>query len=409
MKFAHISDIHLGSYRSDENLSKLEEKAFKQIMDKCLENGVDFVIISGDLFHNANPDLSTVITCTKKMKELYDKGIRFYMIYGSHDYTPGIISIVDVFDSIGLVTNVFRHKTIGGKLILEFIKDDKTGIKMVGIPAMKKGLENQYYKILDKESLENEDGLKIFVYHSSIKEYIKKSDGEESISINDLPKRFGYYAGGHYHNALHLKLSEYGWIVFAGMPFSARARDISKNIERGFYIVEFNETFGDPKFIPIHVCDHVAYECDVLDKNSIDKLNAIDFHNKIVDVNIKGDEDSPAKESLITRIKNVVRNIGGALHVRVRGSDSVDIYDDDINIDGNDDKDRIEKDILKEKISFIDDIIKTDNLRGEYGIQQAIKLLNIIGEDKDPDEPAIQYKNRKIKEGEISLGISEMI
>src|SRR3990167_2033067 len=339
MKFAHISDIHLGSYRSDENLSRLEEKAFNLIMDKCVENNVNFVIISGDLFHNANPDLSTVITCTKKMKELYDKGIRFYMIYGSHDYTPGIISIVDVFDSMGLVTNVFRHKIIGGKLILEFVTDDKTGIKMVGIPAMKKGLENQYYKILDKESLENGDGLKIFVYHSSIKEYIKKSEGEESISINDLPKRFGYYAGGHYHNALHLKLSEYGWIVYAGMPFSARARDISKNIERGFYVVEFNGTFNDPKFVPIHVCDHAIYECDILDENSIDKLNAIDFHNKIVDVNIKG--DSPRKESLMTRIKNIVRNIGGALHVRVRESDSMgyDNIEIDGGIDGSDDKD----------------------------------------------------------------------
>lgn len=408
MKFAHVSDMHLGSYRSDENLSRLEEKAFNLIMDKCLENNVDFVIISGDLFHNANPDLSIVITCTKKMKELYDKGIRFYMIYGSHDYTPGVISMVDVFDSMGLVTNVFRHKIIGGKLILEFVTDKKTGIKMVGIPAMKKGLENQYYKILDKESLEKDDGgQKIFIYHSSIKEYVKKSEGEESISINDLPKRFDYYAGGHYHNALHLKLSDYGWIVYAGIPFSARAKDINKNIERGFYIVEFNGTFNDPKFIPIHVCDHVTYECDILNENSIDTLNAIDFRNKIVDVNVKG--DSPRKESLMARIKNIVRNIGGALHVRVRESDSKHMYDNNINIDESDDRDKIEKDVLTEKINSMHDIIKNDNLKNDYGVQQAIRLLNIIGEDKDPDEPATQYKNRKIKEGDISLGISEII
>lgn len=46
MIFAH-TDIHIGSYENNPKLSKLEEDAFYSMMDHCVENNVDFIVIAG--------------------------------------------------------------------------------------------------------------------------------------------------------------------------------------------------------------------------------------------------------------------------------------------------------------------------------------------------------------------------
>jgi len=58
-KFAHIADCHLGANR-EPVLQKLELAAFKNTFDKCVEKKVDFIIISGDLFHVNIPDMGVV-------------------------------------------------------------------------------------------------------------------------------------------------------------------------------------------------------------------------------------------------------------------------------------------------------------------------------------------------------------
>ena len=55
-RFAHISDIHLGAFR-DSVIRELERQALAETVKKCIELKVDFVLISGDLFHVSIPDI----------------------------------------------------------------------------------------------------------------------------------------------------------------------------------------------------------------------------------------------------------------------------------------------------------------------------------------------------------------
>jgi DNA repair exonuclease SbcCD nuclease subunit len=50
MKFAHISDTHLGQYRSKIDRENDTYDAFSQAIAKSIEAKVDFVILSGDIF-----------------------------------------------------------------------------------------------------------------------------------------------------------------------------------------------------------------------------------------------------------------------------------------------------------------------------------------------------------------------
>ncbi len=57
MKFAHLADCHLGSWKREE-LRKLNLESFRKAIDICIERKVDFVLIAGDLFDTAYPRLS---------------------------------------------------------------------------------------------------------------------------------------------------------------------------------------------------------------------------------------------------------------------------------------------------------------------------------------------------------------
>ena len=100
IKFAHVSDCHLGGWRK-ESLTKLGCQAFTQMIDKIIEEKVDFVIISGDLYDVSNPRVEIVDHATKELKRLYDEGIPVYGIMGSHDFSPSQKSMLRPMISAG--------------------------------------------------------------------------------------------------------------------------------------------------------------------------------------------------------------------------------------------------------------------------------------------------------------------
>ena len=54
MKFSHISDTHLGQYRSIKEREEDSYNAFRQTIEKSIEEKVDFVIFSGDKIGRAH-------------------------------------------------------------------------------------------------------------------------------------------------------------------------------------------------------------------------------------------------------------------------------------------------------------------------------------------------------------------
>src|ERR1035437_9259690 len=94
-RFAHMSDIHLGAHR-EPALRDIERRCFAEAMDMCIKEDVDFLLISGDLFHVGIPDLGVVNDAVRKMRELREARIPIYAIYGSHDYTPTGTSVIDI-------------------------------------------------------------------------------------------------------------------------------------------------------------------------------------------------------------------------------------------------------------------------------------------------------------------------
>jgi len=265
-RFAHISDCHIGAWR-DPRLRGINDSAFGKAIDLCIEKEVDFVIISGDIFDVGIPEMSSVRSAVRKLRELDENDISTYVVYGSHDYSPTTVSVVDVLTSAGLFVNVGEFSLGGEKtetgaakarsenqapsLVLRSIVDEKTGVRIGGLPARKGGLETGFYKNLAPDTDTLEGQYSIFVFHASINELQSLNIPiEQSLSISELPRGFSYYAGGHLHKRSVGKIEDSASpVVYPGPLFGTSYADLeltAKGEKRGFAIVDFegSETTG---------------------------------------------------------------------------------------------------------------------------------------------------------------------
>jgi len=85
-KILHLSDTHLGNrqYGSDTRRDDFT-RAFDAAIDRALDENVDAVIHTGDLFHRRTPSLPIVTDYIEILRKLADEDIPFYGIVGNHD------------------------------------------------------------------------------------------------------------------------------------------------------------------------------------------------------------------------------------------------------------------------------------------------------------------------------------
>ncbi|MCK5474440.1 MAG: DNA repair exonuclease [Candidatus Aenigmarchaeota archaeon] len=240
-RFAHIADVHLDCFREPE-LKNLSTTAFIQAIDACIEKKVDFVLIAGDLFNTSMPDVSILQESVKQLKRLKNANIPVYLIAGSHDMSNSSKTFLDVLEEADLFVNVAKGESIGDKLQLKFTVDPKTGAKITGLLGKKGGLDIEYYRALDRESLEAETGYKIFMFHSGLEEY--KPEFLKHVSflpISLLPKNMNYYAGGHIHTVFVRDEPSFGKIVFPGPTYPCNFKELEDLGQGSFFIVAVDD------------------------------------------------------------------------------------------------------------------------------------------------------------------------
>ncbi|MCF7901638.1 exonuclease SbcCD subunit D, partial [Candidatus Woesearchaeota archaeon] len=311
MKFSHIADVHIGSWR-DPKMKVLGEEAFIKSIDLSIQEKVDFVLIAGDLFNTAIPGIDQIKTVIKKIKQLKNNNIPVYYIAGSHDYSPSGKTMLDIIEEAGLGINVTKGKIDeDGKLQLQFTTDKKTGAKITGLIGRRGMLEKQYYEQLDTKSLEQEEGFKIFMFHTSIDELKPEELKEmESNPITFLPKNFDYYAGGHVHivtepgektvdglqNAEYEKFSQlakqgYKYVIYPGPTFPANFGELEKLGTGGFYIYNEGKLERKPLKIKETINKKITFKektPDEAEEIIKEELKQINPENKIILLRIEG-------------------------------------------------------------------------------------------------------------------------
>lgn len=85
-RLLHVSDTHLGNRQYGSDIRRDDfTHAFEKAIDRALEEEVDAVIHTGDLFHRRTPSLPIVTDCIEILRKLANEDIPFYGIVGNHD------------------------------------------------------------------------------------------------------------------------------------------------------------------------------------------------------------------------------------------------------------------------------------------------------------------------------------
>ncbi|PIZ51914.1 hypothetical protein COY27_01965 [Candidatus Woesearchaeota archaeon CG_4_10_14_0_2_um_filter_33_13] len=304
MRYAHLADLHLGSWR-DLKMRDLSTKAFIKAIDDCILNHVDFVLFSGDLFNTSLPSLDTLKIVTKKLKELNNHNIPLYAIAGSHDFSPSGKTMLDVLENAGLLKNVCKgYVNQDDKMLhLNFTTDQKTGAKITGMLGKKGLLDKVYYQNLFLDNLEQEPGYKIFLFHTTLSELKPKHlEMMESQPLSFLPKGFNYYAGGHVHHPTKLEQEDYGTLTYPGALFPNNFAEMEKYGDGGYYLIEDNQTdlpnnqtidwikLNTTNLISFSLnCNHKSPE--VISFEIANHFNNLDLTDKIITIRLYGKID----------------------------------------------------------------------------------------------------------------------
>ncbi|PIN78812.1 hypothetical protein COV14_02090 [Candidatus Woesearchaeota archaeon CG10_big_fil_rev_8_21_14_0_10_33_12] len=395
MKFAHMADCHIGSWR-DPKLRDASTKAFLKAVNICIEKQVDFVLIAGDLFNTALPSIDALKVVVTKLKELKDSNIPSYVIPGSHDFSPSGKTIVDVLENAGLLINVMKGKIIDEKLNLEFTIDKKTGAKITGIYGRKGMLDKRQYGSLVRRGLEEEQGFKIFMFHTALTEFKPEElNLMESQALSLLPKNFDYYAGGHVHHVFSKKEPGYGLIAYPGPLFPNSFSELEKLENGGFYIVEKTNKL-ELKYEPIVIYNVFSLNIDCNNKSPEqiraeleDKIKGKEFINTIVTIKLFGCLDSGKPSDI--NIKEIFSKLyDNGVYFVMKNTAKLTAKELDkvkANISSVED---VEDSLIKESIGQI----KIDNIGIEKEEKLTKQLMAILSKEKEEGERVADFEKR---------------
>jgi len=413
-KFAHMSDIHIGAFRQPE-LKELVLDAFEAAVDRCMSEKISFVVLAGDIFDSNIPDLSSVRRAAAKMKEAVDSGIRFYAIYGSHDFSPNYSSIVDVLNGAGLFTKAEEMSSADGRVLLSFLRDP-SGPKICGISGRKLSIDRDEYAVLDKERLEHEPGFKIFVFHGAIEELKPFSlEQMEAMPASSLPAGFDYYAGGHVHSRSMKSLPGRANIAFPGPLFATdylELLQLAHGEERGFYIVSFDEAkVLEVEFVPVKVCDVVEVHYSADGKTSADtekELTELAAHSdvagKVALLTVEGElEGGRISDIDFYAIRKRLLTAGPLIVL----SNYSHLTSRELTRDAGAPKpvQVTERELFEREVAHVKS--EEAKLRGEQGVNLALTLLGTLKEGRKENENKGEFEDRTAKAGLDVLGIED--
>ncbi len=402
MKFSHIADCHIGSWK-EEKLNNISTEAFIRALDISVSENVDFILIAGDIFNTALPAIEKLKAATKKLREIKEKGIPVYIIPGSHDFSPTGKTMLDVLEHAGLFINVMKGTiTQENKLRLKFTINQKTGAKITGILGKKGSLEKNYYEHLDTKAIEEEPGFKIFMFHSAITE-LKPAELEkmEAAPVSFLPKGCEYYAGGHVHIVKTATLDGYKNIVYPGPLFPNNFAELEKLGNGGFYIYDN----GELKYIPIIIHPTIAIHEEAkqqtpreVEQQLLKEIENKDPTNAIVTIRVRGElREGKTSDINFRKIKEILEQRGAYFVMKNTNLLKAKEFEE-IAIKGENTAD-IEQKVIEEHSGQF----QSELLSKEEQQQLTETLLHILNTEKQEGERVVDFENRLRKDVESVL------
>ncbi|MDM5153713.1 DNA repair exonuclease [Bacillus sp. DX1.1] len=265
VKFIHAADLHLDSpfkglemnvpTRVWERMKQSTFQSFERIVDKAIQERVDFVLLAGDLYDAETRSLRAQVFVREQMKRLSQYEIPVYIIHGNHDHLGGSWAAIEFPENVHVFTEPYVEEK-------SFYKDGELLASIYGFSylqqAVTDNMTDQYNKMSDAP-------FHIGMLHGSV-----EGDAEHNryapFQLRELKeKQFDYWALGHIHK--REILSEEPYMIYPG---NIQGRHRKETGEKGAYVVTLTEQEMACSFFS--AADVIWEETEIV----IDELQTVD-------------------------------------------------------------------------------------------------------------------------------------
>lgn len=213
MKFAHLSDLHLGKRLHQFSLVEDQKYILNQIVQIIREEEADGVILAGDIYDKMYPSAEAVALFDYFMAELSKLKVKIFVISGNHDSAERIACLGEITKKAGVyLTPVYQ-----GEVSPISMEDEYGKVNIYLLPFIKPVHVRYFFK---EEKIESyTDALRIAIENMKLNrkernllaahQFVtgaRRSESEE-ITVGGLDHveagvfaDFDYVALGHIHS-----------------------------------------------------------------------------------------------------------------------------------------------------------------------------------------------------------------
>ena len=278
MRFAHTGDCHLGGWKHPE-LRELNMDCFRHAVQIFLKESLDFILIAGDLFDTAYPDIETVREAFREFKKLKDANIMVFFIAGSHDFSVSGKSFLDVLESAGFGKNAFQPEERGTVIYLKPLI--YRNVAIYGYPGKKSGLEVEE---IARIKLHDSPGLfRILMLHTAIRDAVGTLP-IQAVDQDKLPS-VDYTALAHLHVNYNKKAR-----VYCGPLFPNNSAELEELKGGSFYLVDTSGKIERREIVlkEVLVCSYEITNALVAKTQILKNMAEQDLRDKIVILKLSG-------------------------------------------------------------------------------------------------------------------------
>lgn len=315
MKFAHISDLHLG--KRVHQFSMIEDQ--KYILDKMIElvvqEEVDGVFIAGDVYDKVYPSAEAVALFDSFLVKLAKEDIKVFVISGNHDSPERIAFLGQLTQKAG----VYLSPVYDGEVKKVSLEDQHGKLNVYLLPFIKPVHVRHFFP---EEVITNyTEAMNVVINHMELNtternvllahQFVTgamRSDSEE-ISVGGLDnvevsafEAFDYVALGHIHRPQKMGSER---IRYSGTPLKYSFSECQDN--KSLTIVEVKEKgnveIKSIPLVPLH--DMVKIKGNFMEIMNPMNFPAID-NNSYLHITLTDEQDIP---EAFRRLSDVYPNL----------------------------------------------------------------------------------------------------
>lgn len=268
--------------RLADRLIEESQSAFRRLVEVCIAEEVDFLVLAGDAFDSGSGNLGAQLRFLEGMKRLDEQGIKVYLICGNHD------PLDQWSDYLSFPGNVH---IFGGEEVerLEFYTGGQLQAAIYGVSYL---TQREDRKLVNKYSAEAEDPFSIGLLHGNFGSDTGHANYAPFTTAELRAAGMDYWALGHIHKREVINEER----PLAIYPGNLQGRHFNETGRKGCMKVEVEAgRVSDYQFLPL---SEVVFERYTLDITDIEELETLDQRLN----QLREELDYPKEVSVLLRL-----------------------------------------------------------------------------------------------------------